>query len=157
MTDNANPVALTSEKLKAIHAVWRELAAGRLGPNREAITPARLRSKTASTFFIDVVDEGKDFRFRFAGDRVVQFMGQRLAGELLSAHRGTPFFDGMHGLYMRCVKQRAPATSGAVRASYPGKEFLDIEVLIMPLSDDGKTVTCLFGAFDSWPVGTHRS
>jgi hypothetical protein len=153
MTDNANRLVLTSENLKSIHAVWRELAAGSLGPNRDAITPAQLRAKTASTFFIDVVDGGKDFRFRFAGDRVIQFMGRRLAGEMLSAHRGTPFFDGMHGLYARCLASRAPVTSGPMPARYPGKEFLEIEVLVMPLSDDGETVTSLFGAFDSRRLG----
>lgn len=149
--------ALTSDKLKTVHEVWKELASGRVGPKRDEITPARLRGATPFTFTIDVIDGGKDFRFRIAGDRIIQFLGGRMAGTLLSERRGTPFFDAMHQLYESCVTTRAPVAIGPLAATYPGKEFLEIEVLILPLSEDGETVTALFGAFESWQLGTHAS
>src|ERR1700687_4288112 len=102
------PSELVSKRLAGVHRVWQELAAGRLPPAREDVTPARLRSALASTFMIDVIDGGADFRFRFAGERIIQFMGRRYAGSLLSEHRGRPFFDGMHAIYSLCVKQRRP-------------------------------------------------
>jgi hypothetical protein len=109
------------------------------------------------TFTIDVIDGGKDFRFRFAGDRIIQFMGRRYAGSLLSEQASTPFFRGMRALYAGCVSVRGPVTSGIVQASYPGKEFLEVEALVLPLSEDGIAITTLFGAFDSWQFGTHKS
>ncbi|MEI9996188.1 MAG: PAS domain-containing protein [Rhizomicrobium sp.] len=158
MNETGNVCALkpASERLAAAYGVWCDLAAGRVGPRREEITPARLRSAIAATFVVDVLDGGKDFRFRFAGDRIIQFMGRRLAGKLLSEQRGTPFFDGMHGMYTHCVAAREPILAGPMPVTYPGKEFLEIEVLAMPLSDDGQAITALFGAFDTWQLGTHR-
>jgi hypothetical protein len=149
--------ALTSEKLRTVHALWAGLRAGRIGPKRDEISPARLRAVLPFTFTIDVVDGGQDFRFRFAGDRIIQFMGRRFAGTLLSEQPSTPFFDAMRALYSRCVTSRGAVTSGVVQASYPGKEFLEVEALVLPLSEDGSTVATLFGALDSWQLGTHKS
>src|SRR5476651_9614 len=101
VNDDSFRLALTSEKLRAAYVVWEDLRAGRIGPNRDAITPARLRSILSSTFTIDVIDGGQDFRFRFAGDRIIQFMGQRYAGTLLSQKRGSTFFDNMSRMFTR--------------------------------------------------------
>jgi hypothetical protein len=157
MTDSVatRALILTSEKLVGIHKIWRELAAGGIGPTREAVTPARLRGTMPWTFVIDVV--GEDFRFRFAGDRIIQFMGRRLQGTLLSEHRGTPFFDGMHQFFSRSVTTKMPLTNGPSPVTYPGKEHLEMEVMVLPLSSDGETVTGLLGTFDTWQLGTHAS
>jgi hypothetical protein len=146
---------LTSEKLKNVFDTWESLRAGRIGPKREEITPAPLKGVLASTFIIDVVDGGQDFRFRFAGDRIIQFMGRRFAGMLLSELTGTAFFDNMRAMYAGCVAAKAPIASGVSQATYPGKDFLEIEAMVLPLSEDGANVTHLFGAFDSWQLGTH--
>lgn len=156
-SDDSFVRGLTSEKLRAAYDAWRELRAGRVGPRRDEITPARLRTVLPSTFMIDVIDAGQDFRFRFAGDRIIQFMGQRYAGTLLSEKRGIIFFDNMARLFKRCVSSRVPISSGPVQASLQGKEFLEIEAMVLPLSDDGTAISTLFGAFDSWQIGTHTS
>lgn len=148
---------LTSERLKATHQAWEELRTGRIGPRREEIVPARLRSVLPSTFMIDVIDAGQDFRFRFAGDRIIQFMGRRFARLLLSDQHGNPFFDGMRTLFQGCVASKSPMTSGVRQATYPGKEFLEIEAIVLPLSEDGESISALFGAFDSWQLGTNSS
>lgn len=156
-TGNACLIRPVSARLAAAYAVWCEASGARIAPRRDEITPAKLRNATASTFIIDVIDGGKDFRFRFAGDRIIQFMGRRLAGMLLSELRGTPFFEGMHGMYTRCAALRVPVSGGPMASTYPGKEFLEIEALVMPLSEDGHAVSALFGAFDSWPQGKFKA
>ena len=155
MTNTGVPPALklTSEKLAGVHKIWLELAAGGIGPKREDVTPARLRGTMPWTFLIDIV--GEDFRFRFAGDRIIQFMGRRLQGTKLSEFRGTPFFDGMHRFFSRGVETKTPLVSGPSPVTYPGKEHLEMEVMVLPLSEDGKTVVGFLGAFDTWQLGTH--
>lgn len=145
---------LVSKRLGQIHRAWQALAGGGMPP-RDAVTPARLRSALASSFIMDVVDGGKDFRFRFAGDRVIQFMGRRYAGSVLSEFRGQPFFDGMYFMYSQCTRLKRPIAIGPLQASLQGKEFLEFEVMAWPLSDDGSAVTALLGGLDSWPLGTH--
>src|ERR1700733_655679 len=75
---------LVSPRLIDVHAAWKKTAAGRMAPRREEITPALLKSALPWVWMIDVIDRGRDFRFRLAGDRIIQFMGRRYAGLLLS-------------------------------------------------------------------------
>jgi hypothetical protein len=157
MTDSgtARELKLTSDKLIGIHAIWRELAAGGVGPKREDITPARLRGTMPWTFVVDLA--GADFKFRFAGERIIQFMGRRLQGTQLSEHLGAPFFDGMHNFFSRAVRMKVPQAYGPGPVTYPGKEHLEMEVMVLPLSDDGHGVHGLLGTFDTWQLGTHVS
>jgi hypothetical protein len=145
---------LVSEKLVGALDAWKRVAAGRLAPKREEITPALLRNVLPSIWMIDVIDGGKDFRFRFAGDRVIQFMGRRYAGELLSEHVDTPFFQRMKAILVECIRTRTPVAVGPLRSMLPDKDYLEMEVAVMPLSEDGETVSCLFGAMDVRGIGT---
>jgi hypothetical protein len=145
---------LVSEKLVGALDAWKRVSAGRLAPKREEITPALLRSVLPSIWMIDVIDGGKDFRFRFAGDRVIQFMGRRYAGEVLSDHVDVLFFQRMKAILAECVNRKAPVAVGPLRSNLPDKDHLEMEVVVMPLSEDGETVTCLFGAMDVRGIGT---
>jgi hypothetical protein len=98
---------------------------------------------------------GEDFRFSFAGEQVIQFMGTRLSGKMLSETAGTPFFDAMQRFLEQCVETKIPLKAGPLRAVYPGKEHLEMEVIVLPLSDDGREVTAILGAFETWQAGTH--
>ena len=96
------PEGAASDTLVQVYAYWRGLAGSRIGPARAEVVPQGLRSAIARVWMIDVVDGGEDFRFRFAGDRIIEFMGRRYAGELLSRYRGRAFFEGMHALLSAC-------------------------------------------------------
>jgi hypothetical protein len=157
MTDSADPFAakLTSEKLRAVHALWRDLKGQAIGPKRAEITPARLRGVMPWTFVMEVA--GGDFRFSFAGDRIVQFMGKAHAGLMLSSLLGTPFYDGMSRFLANAVAARVPGHAGPLRSNFPDKEHLEIEVIVLPLSEDGEHVSALVGAFETWQAGRHNS
>ncbi len=144
---------LVGERLNAVHDAWRKTAAGRMAPRRGEITPALLKSALPWVWMIEVVDGGRDFRFRIAGDRVVQFMGRPYTGLLLSAFLDQPFFQEMREHLLACVKQKRPLATGPARSKLTGKEHVELEVLALPLSEDGETVTALFGAVDIRPIG----
>ncbi|MEI9990362.1 MAG: PAS domain-containing protein [Rhizomicrobium sp.] len=147
--------SVISERLRAVHGVWTELAAGRLGPKRAELTPAKLRRATAWAFTVEVIDGGTDFRVGFRGDKVTQFMGEPCTAQSLASLRGIAFFDIAEALFRACVESRKPLVSAPRRTQYKGKEHLEREVLLLPLSEDGVTVTGLLGAFDTWQLGTH--
>ncbi len=155
MSDSASEFSgqLISDRLKAVHALWHDLKGDQIGPKRGQITPARLRTNMPWTFMMEVA--GNDFRFSFAGDRIVQFFGVAHAGTLLSTLLGTPFFDGMNRFFTGAIAARQPLRAGPVRASFPGKEHLEMEVIVLPLSEDGTRISALFGAFETWRAGTH--
>jgi len=101
---------------------------------------------------IDAIDGGEDFRFRLAGDRIIQFMGRRYAGHLLSEFAGEPFFQHMREILKTCTDQKQPLVAGPGRSKLPGKEHTEIEALVLPLSEDGTNVTTLFGALEIRPA-----
>jgi len=144
--------ALTSETLRSVHAAWKNLAAGRIGPRRSELKPGHLRRATPFTFTLDVLEGGKDFRLGFAGDRVVQFFTPSPSAP---ADSNLVFFEEAKALIRCCIGARKPLASGPKPTRYAGKEHLEREVLLLPLSDDGVTVTGLLGALETWRLGTH--
>ena len=157
MIENTDTFAqcVTSDKLRDIYAAWKALAAGRIGPGRAELTPSKLRRATAWAFTVEVIDGGKDFRVGFRGDRVTQFMGQPCTAQSLAELRGNPFFDVAADLFRQCVASGKPLICGPRGTQYRGKEHLEREVVLLPLSEDGVTVTGLLGAFETWQLGTH--
>jgi hypothetical protein len=145
---------ITSDKLLAVYRVWREVSAGRIGPRRSELTPAHLRRATPWAFTVDLIDG--DFRFGFAGDRLVQFLEKRCATPNVSGLRDIAFFAAAEKLFRHCAETRKPLISGPKPTFYEGKEHLEREVLLLPLSDDGLHVTGLLGAFDTWRLGTNH-
>jgi len=139
---------LVSERLVGVLDAWKRTAGGRTAPKREEITPSLLRNALPWIWMIDVIDGGKDFRFRIAGERVIEFMGRRHAGELLSDNLDNPFFQRMRGILSECLHRKKPVAVGPIRSNLKGKEFFEMEVVVMPLSEDGQTVTTVFGAMD---------
>lgn len=139
---------LVSENLIGVYEAWKRLTGERLAPKREEITPALLKSALPSIWMIDVVDGGRDYRFRLAGDRIIQFMGRRYAGHLLSEFDRQPFFDHMRAILKACTEQKRPLMAGPGRSKMAGREFSELEVVVLPLSEDGKNVTTIFGAME---------
>jgi hypothetical protein len=139
---------LTSERLVGVLAAWKQVGQGRIGPKREEITPALVKNALPWIWMIDVVDSGSDFRFRLAGDRIIQFMGRRYAGTLLSEFLDQPFFGHMRQILVACVEQKRPLMVGPGRSKMKGRELLELEVLALPLSEDGEQVTTIFGAME---------
>jgi len=140
------PQRLTSGPLAGSYQAWRALCGERFAPSRKEVDPARFKPVLGSIFVMDVVDDGADFRFVLGGERVVEMMGQRLRGKLLSAQPRTPFFEGMSNLFCGCVRAKEPVAVGPMRTVREGTDFLELEVLVMPLSDTGTSVTSLLGA-----------
>ncbi len=142
------------EKSRALHALWRELKGDRMAPKREEITLGHVRALSPWIWTIDVVDDGADFRFRMAGDRIIQFLGKRFAGSLLSGVPESPFFERMKRTLTHCVENKQPAAVGPVRSDYEDTDHWEIEALALPLSEDGDKVTGFVGAMEIWPLGT---
>jgi hypothetical protein len=139
---------LVSERLVGVLDAWKRTASGRMAPKREEITPSLLRTALPWIWMMDVLDGGKDFRFRIAGERVIEFMGRRHAGELLSDNLDNPFFQRMRAILAECHLRKKPVAAGPIRSNLKGKEFFEMEIVVMPLSEDGQHVTTLFGAMD---------
>ena len=146
--------ALVGDKVRAIYAIWEKLKGSRLAPERKEITLTQVRLLSPWMWIIDVLDEGADFRFRLAGDRIVQFLGGRYSGAAFSELPANPFYERMRRTLLHSLEKKSAVAVGPVRSNYPGKEHWETEIVVLPLSDDGKNVTALFGVMELWPLGS---
>jgi hypothetical protein len=140
---------VVGERSRALLAVWDRLKKDRIAPLHEEITPALPPGVTPWIWNTDVIEAGKDFRFRFGGQPVVEFMGEPHSGVLLSEMPDCPFFTRLRTILTHCVRQRKPVAWGQTRESndHPANE-----VLVLPLSGDGADITGLIGVMEAWPV-----
>ena len=146
--------ALVGDKVRAIYAIWEALKGPRLAPERKEITLAQVRALSPWMWIIDIIDDGADFRFRLAGDRIVQFLGGRDSGAAFSELPPNPFYERMRHTLQHSLENKSAVAVGPVRSNYPGKEHWETEIVVLPLSDDGAKITALFGAMELWPVGS---
>jgi hypothetical protein len=144
---------LANERLIQTHRVWKELAAVRFAPTRKEIAPSQFKFVLTTMFLIDVVEGGADFRLSLAGDTVIRFLGSEFRpGKLLTAITRSPFQERSLLFFRRCVETKSPVGLGPVRTLHDEHNYFDNEAIILPLSDDERTVTGILGAIHLTPV-----
>ena len=140
---------ISSPRLGRLYDYWLGLKGNRVGPKREQIEPATIRGDLPFVWLVEVLDGGEDFYFRLAGSELKSFMGHDNAGKRLSERPQTPYFKNVRRVFSACVSERLPILVGPVRTSFPERSHLAITVLTMPLSENGRDVSMLFGGFES--------
>jgi hypothetical protein len=146
--------SLHSERLQRLFSYWDALRGARTAPSRGELNPAEMKDQLGWVWLMDVLDGGKDFRFRMGGDRIVQFFGERLSGNTLAgvSDRAPAFFGRLRDLVgMATVTQKAVA-AGPTQTAYEPRAFLEVEALILPLSDDGVKITGILGSIEIKPL-----
>ena len=108
------PDAIVSDKSRALHALWQKLTGDRPAPRRDEITLSLVRNLAPWLWTVDVVDNGTDFRFRLAGDNIIQFLGELHAGTLLSELPKSPFYERLRHTLAHCVEHHRPVAVGPV-------------------------------------------
>lgn len=126
-------------------AYWEGLRRGRRMPARRDIDPSDIRDLLPHLMLFDVLREPLDFRYRLIGTHVESFMSRSYTGRLVSEFPQTRPGSVVWANCLRVLETRAPLVA---RTPYvgPKRDYTAMEDLIMPLSEDGDTVTMLFVA-----------
>jgi hypothetical protein len=148
-----SPDALVNRELADAYRAWLKVANGRFAPTRREVSPKNMKPVLATAFLLDVIDGGADFRLSLGGDKILRFLMNRLSpGMRLSEVAGTLFHERALRMMRYCVDTMLPVAAGPSQAALEGREFFSTEVLVLPLSDDGETVTSLLGAIHLAPL-----
>lgn len=83
---NPQPDDLQSTKLRFLLEYWTSLRDGDRLPLTRAIDPIRMRPALGYVMLIDVIDGGRDFRYRLYGTMLAAVSGFDMTGRLLSNH-----------------------------------------------------------------------
>jgi hypothetical protein len=130
---------------------WRRLSETRL-PRREEIDPIAVASILSNIMLLDVLDGGRDFRYRLAGSTVEANFGGSLRGVVLSdILKEFPSFEPIIDVKRRCAATASPHTCDRAIFTHFGT-LKRVNCFAMPLSDDGQRVSHLFAVGILEPV-----
>jgi hypothetical protein len=145
-----NPRSFTRFELVVIHSYWQSKRNGRRMASRKDIVPAELTLHLPQILLADVLDGGKDFRYRLLGTRLTPYFPQRATGRTFTealAPFGAAAVAGTIAVYRRIVNERQAALIKGP-GEYYHQDAKTFEAILMPLSDDDFNVTTIFGAFE---------
>jgi PAS domain len=95
------------EPIRFLLAYWTTLAAGRAMPGMAEIDALALRPALGYIALLDVVDGGRDFRYRLYGTVLAAVAGFDMTGRLTSEHKASP-----HITHFYMASHRAAVTRG---------------------------------------------
>jgi hypothetical protein len=137
---------LSDPLLTALFEHWKRLKGERLAPARKELRPEKLPFGVLPQIYMMDVVAGPPLRFRYrlAGTGVVREFGSELTGKFADEVDLDMVSREIIAEYQRVVATAEPAASNWSYVKKDGRH-LRYEHVILPLSDDGKTVNILLG------------
>ena len=132
--------------LLRIRAYWEGKRRGRFAPRRADIDPGDLVDSLPRIMLTDVIAEPLDFRYRLSGTAIANMHGKEMTGKGPRDLKPAAYGALIHDHYCQAVRRREPLLHVIV---FDGdKKSRCYARLLLPLSEDGSTVTMLM-AVDS--------
>jgi hypothetical protein len=100
--------SIFDERLKALYASWRRKRGVRPMPGRSDIDPAEMRPWLPHLILLDVIDGGREFRYRLVGTEIERQIGRALTGRLVGEVLEADYLAYILGLHRRVVAEAAP-------------------------------------------------
>ena len=149
VTNNAiPPVDPASPRLRAFQAYWRGLAPEGVVAAYSAFDVVRVpRDLLPFLILLDVIEDGRDFRYRVVGTGVVDAIGRDFTGETVSEYRHRHEPAAVAEGYRQVCARRAPDLYTGTLESV-GKEFIRYERLALPLAGDDGAVAYILACFE---------
>ncbi|MBK8157772.1 MAG: PAS domain-containing protein [Rhodospirillaceae bacterium] len=138
--------------LRTLFRYWLSLSAGGSIPRRRDIDPIELRTMLSNLYILEVGATPDDLRYRLAGSHIVRAFGFEpgglTRGEIRQRHVQPERFEEFNRTSAeihRIVAEGIVAYSHDHMTSYT-KDFLCYARLNLPISEDGRRPTGVFGA-----------
>lgn len=121
---------------------WEARRGPRNFPARKDIDPLDLADLLPHVFLIDVLEAAPFFRYRLTGTMVDEIHGQNLTGKTPQDIQTQEIAAAVEQQCRQVVQQRGPHCAH-VRLIADDQSFWHFERLILPLSDDDRTINML--------------
>jgi hypothetical protein len=143
-------LAISSPALRELLEYWRGRSDNEEMPSRRDIDPVDIPKLLPYIAMADVFHDPLRFRHRLLGTFITGFYERDSTGEWLGENLYGDNADDIFWFYQQCVHRRAPV---AVRQLIPfiRKDWVTLEALLMPLSDDGNQINMVFGGIAMIP------
>jgi hypothetical protein len=127
----------------AAYWLWKRVD-GRL-PRRADIRPEEITPDLPFIYLVDVLRDPLAFRYRLVGTRVSAWSMRDYTGASVTPAEYGPNWKIIFDAYCDIVEQRLPRAT-ELFAPWLRREFQYYERFLAPLSEDGETVTMIYGA-----------
>jgi hypothetical protein len=132
---------IRSSRLRALLRYWAEKSAGRAMPLREQIEPLEIPTLLSIAMLADVAPNGP--RMRLLGSEATEAYGRETRGQPVVDIQFGDFTVPWLSAFFSVIKSAKPAfAAGTYRR---GSELCRIETVLMPLTEDGSSVSQIFG------------
>ena len=137
--------SISDQRLVALYSYWSSKRGPRAMPGRPDIDPAELLPLLPHILLMDVVEAGRDFRYRLVGTEVERHIGRPVTGRLISEVLNGDYLAYIHSLHRRAMTEATPVYSennfDAARSGFaPVADYKRAYRLMLPLARDGTSV-----------------
>jgi hypothetical protein len=135
------PDDLRQPSTRDAYAAWLGARGERRMPSRADMSPRVMRKFLNYVALVELVDGGRDFRFRVVGDGIATKQKLPLIGKTLAeVDRMVPDFGTfLRNLYSRTIEQRGALAYRGTYVRTADRHPFTYEAVILPLGDDGET------------------
>jgi len=134
---------VASSAILTLHAYWQGLRGGRPCPAKRDIDPAAMRALLPYLVIAEIHREPFRVRYRLVGTEAARFAGEDYTGRWLDETGWGEAIAEIVGNFRRVAESGQPLF-GIDRILWVDEKWKHYEWAILPLSDDGTTVThCL--------------
>jgi hypothetical protein len=135
-------------RLKALVHYWKSKCGPMSMPSRQQIDPIEIPRVLPIILIADVTSSGP--RVRLLGTDTTAAFGEEMRGKLIDEFQLADFTPLWLNAFARLIKTRIP-TFAAGRFSN-GTSRCGIEMVLLPLSDDGLSISQIIGGLLIWPL-----
>jgi len=134
------PSADCNPKIKVIFEYWTRISPPGALPGRQHFDPLDLKALLPNLWIVDVVGDPPRFKYRIAGTKIVDYLGQEPTGKWMDE-----VFPHLEESYtfrdlMTTVREGRPQWRRGTPTLQIEKSFKVVEQLSLPLASDGKKV-----------------
>ncbi len=139
---------LTDPGLVRFYDYWADLLHGRAMPARKDIDPLAMpRGYLPNIMLVDVQHSSRSFRYRLVGTNVVNATGEDRTGKSFEEVRFFREHPVVLDQYEMVVATHQPIHSLEPFTNFLAGTTYDVECLMLPLSNDGQSVTTVLVLF----------
>jgi hypothetical protein len=139
-----------SPQIRALHDYWKKKRGNRAMPARTDLDPIEFRHYLPNIFLADIVENGDDLRCRLVGGAAGEYLGGVAQGCRASELACRPFAELFIDNCRRMAAKCAPILV-LLQFRFLIEPAVQVELLLMPLSSDGKLAEIVFGMLEIIP------
>lgn len=144
LSDSADD-RIAAQSVRAIVERWEALKGPRPAPRRADVDPVELFDFLPHLTMIRVIDDGRDFEFSLIGTGLSKLYGLVTRQRVSAAAIPDSARAALLQVLAACAESMAPVHAFFRNVATVKRGSVDIEMVCLPLSEDGRTVSRILG------------